>query len=273
MRKICYLLLLTLLVQIQACSEPVTICPVKKITTCDKYFHAGNSYEFRNTKTGEKIIGTVLFYRPNGVMGQEAQIEIGDFKTENNEPLTGIISIVPANHKVFQEFMNYYSASWCTFVRGSEVILTPNQEFVINNAPKKKPVTVIKIKPHNRITTAHDSLESGDIVEFTVTNDVYKNNKLYIKAYSPIYGILDYVEDNGWIGDNAKIGFKKFVTYDVNGVKTILNSDLNISGLDILKYKHNKTAQFFNYIGVIFRGKEVDITEKDTNISFNLMIE
>ena len=67
------------------------------------------------------------------------------------------------------------------------------------------------------------------------------------------------MEDNGWIGDNAKIGFKKFVTYDVNGVKTILNSDLHISGLDILKYKHNKTAQFFNYIGVIFRGKEIDI--------------
>lgn len=273
MKNFLCLFFLIVLLPLQAIAEPITISPLNKITTCDKYFQVGNSYEFRNTKTNEKIIGTVLYYRPNGVMGQEAQIEIGNFRTENNVNLSGEISLVPTNHKVFQEFMNYYSASWCTFVRGSEVILTPNQEFIINNnIQKKPPVIVITIKPKNRITTVHDDLETGDIVEFTVTNDVYKNNKLYIKANTPIYGILDYVEDNGWVGDNANIGFKKFVTYDVNGVKTIFNSDLNISGLDILKYKHNKTAQFFNYIGVVFRGKEVDITENDSNITFNLII-
>ena len=58
---------------------------------------------------------------------------------------------------------------------------------------------------------------------------------------------------------------------DVNNNKITINSDLTINGFEILKYKANRKAQFFNYIGALFRGKEIDIKDIDTDIKFTII--
>ena len=57
-------------------ANPIKITPVKKISTTTKKFNVGNIYEFKDTTNGKKYTGEIIYYRPNGMNGQEAQIEI-----------------------------------------------------------------------------------------------------------------------------------------------------------------------------------------------------
>lgn len=127
------------------------------------------------------------------------------------------------------------------------------------------------INPAQIITTTHDEIETGDIIRFKTKQDVYKNNKLFIKKDSPVIGIVDYLNENGWGHDNAQIDIKTFKTRDVNDNLLILNSPLYINGFELLKYKSKRFAQFFNYIGT-WRGKEVDIKPND-NVRFTIWYE
>lgn len=120
------------------------------------------------------------------------------------------------------------------------------------------------------ISTTNDNLELLDIIEFIVINDVYKQGKLYIKKGTPIYGIVDSIDENGWCADNAAVYFKKFKTKDINNKKITINADLIIDGFEIIKFKSDRMKQFFNYIPTFIRGKEVDIKEVD-DIKFVLI--
>lgn len=271
MRKIILFLFLLILTS-SANAEPVSITPVKTITTSVKEFQIGNLYQFRDVKNGDIYNGYVTYYRPNGILGQEAQIEISNFTKTNGQPIPGTITIIPSNHETFQEFMNYFSSAYFMFIRGSEIILKPDEHvFLINNTSTKKEQSVIVIKPNEEISTATNSLESLDEVEFIVVNDVYKNGKLYIKSNTPIYGIIDSIDENGWCVDSAAIYFKEFKTKNVDNKSITINADLKIDGFEILKYKSNKTKQFFNYISTFIRGKEVDIKLQDSAIKFVLI--
>lgn len=266
------LLLSMLLISSSVFAETITITPLEKISTSKKDFQLGDSFLFRDIANDDIYTGYVTYYRPNGMLGQEAQIEISGFIAPNKKPCSGKITIVPENHKRFQEFMNYFTLSAFAFVRGSEICLLPDEhQFMINNNQSNNSEMVINIKPDMAISTCNDEFEYSDYIKFITINDVYKNGKLYIKAKTPIWGIIDSIDENGWCADNAAIYFKKFVFKDENNKKVFINADLMIDGFEILKYKSKRLNQFFNYISTFIRGKEVDIKREDVDIRFVLI--
>ena len=266
-------LILTVLFICSAFATAIEVTPIQKIKSTTKHFSVGNKYKFKDVQTGEIYTGEVTFYRPNGMTGQEAQTEISNFVNSHGEKISGKITLIPSNHKVYQEFANYFESSCFVFIRGSEVILKPNvNKFIIGQPETDKISYFIKLLPAEPVSTIHDELEIGDIIRFKTAEDVYKNGKLFIKKDTPVFGKIDIFDENGWIGDNAEIKIKKFVTTDISGKITELNSDLSINGFELLKYKSKRLAQFFNYMTVIFRGKEIDIKPYDKNICFVIVI-
>jgi len=131
----------------------------------------------------------------------------------------------------------------------------------------------VKIEPAQVISTTHDETEIGDYVKFSVISDVYKNDKVYIAKGTQVLGLVDYVQENGWSFDNAQIDFRIFKTRDVKNNLVIINSFVSINGFETLKYKGNRPAQFFNYIGVIFRGKEVDLNPDVDKMPFTIWLQ
>ena len=127
----------------------------------------------------------------------------------------------------------------------------------------------VKITPSSTVSTVFDEIEVGDIVQFKTVNDVYKNDNVLIPAGTVILGTVDYLSENGWCFDNAQIEFKKFEIIFDDGKKLKFQSELTIDGLDMLKYYYPKWKRFFQYIGTIFRGKEIDIST-NPEIIFNL---
>ena len=117
----------------------------------------------------------------------------------------------------------------------------------------------VRIVPAEPISTVHDEVQLGDNIMFKVQNDVYINDKLIFTKDALVFGTVDKIEDNGWANDNAEIRVEKFKLRNAkNEIVTIISS-VKIDGFELLKTKENRFAQFFNYIGVVFRGKEIDI--------------
>ncbi len=159
-------------------------------------------------------------------------------------------------------------------IRGGEVILKPDKTKItvffsdyINSED-----TPVKIRPAQKISTCYDEIEVGDKIKFVTVKDIYKSGKLYIKKGTPVFGTVDYVSDNGWSYDNAQLDFKKFTTKTTNGKTITVTSPLSINGFDILQYKGKRVAQFFNYCGVVFRGKEIEIIPPKDDIQFNIWL-
>ena len=117
----------------------------------------------------------------------------------------------------------------------------------------------IRIVPAERISTVHDEIQLGDDMMFKVQNDVYRNDKLIFSKDTPVLGTVDKVEDNGWANDNAEIQLETFKVRNSKNEIITIKSNVKIDGFELLKTKQKRFAQFFNYIGVIFRGKEIDI--------------
>lgn len=128
----------------------------------------------------------------------------------------------------------------------------------------------LRITPAKLITTKKDKIEVGDILEFKATSDVYKNDKVYIKKDTPVYGFVDFVHPNGWAGDYAEIVIRDFKTHDVSGKNFTIKQKLTISGN---KDRNNDIRGIFIYAGIIgwiFRGAEVNLDPD--KIVFNLFI-
>lgn len=117
----------------------------------------------------------------------------------------------------------------------------------------------VRIMPAEPISTVHDEVQLGDNIMFKVQNDVYFNDKLIFAKDALVFGTVDKIEDNGWANDNAEIRLEKFKLRNVKNEIVTIKSSVKIDGFELLKTKENRFAQFFNYIGVIFRGKEIDI--------------
>lgn len=256
---------------------PVTVTPVQKISTADKHLMEGDTLVFKNINTNEIITGVVKELTPNGFEGQQATLLIDNFKYKNSDKtLNGNVYIKGGEHKKHQEFANSSSIGATTyFIRGGEVILKPDKTklVVFFSDYINSEDTPVKIKPAQHITTCYDEIEVGDKIKFTTIKDVYKNGKLYIKKDTPIFGIVDYVNENGWSYDNAQIDIRYFKTKTVDGNMITIESPVSINGFEILKYKGNRPAQFFNYCGVAFRGKEVEIKPEKDKIQFNIWIK
>ncbi len=117
----------------------------------------------------------------------------------------------------------------------------------------------VKIVPAENISTTHDQIQLGDSLVFKVKHDVYFNNKILFKKNSRVLGNVSFLNENGWAYDNAEIQLNQFKLRDAGGKIVEINSDITINGFELLKTKGKRFCQFFNYIGVIFRGKEIDI--------------
>ncbi len=271
------LLICILLTGISYAEEvPITITPVKKISTADKTLQEGSIVEFKNVKNNEIITGMIKELTPNGFAGEQATLLISNFKYQNSDKkLNGEVYIKGGEHKKYQDLADGGIVPVVGIIRGGEVVLKPEKTKItvffsdyINSEN-----TPIKIKPAQKISTCYDEIEVGDKIKFSTVKDVYKNGKLYIKKDTPIYGTVDYVSENGWSYDNAQIDLKKFKTKTVDGKIINITSPLSINGFDIMKYKGKRIAQFFNYCGVVFRGKEVEIIPQKDNIEFNLWLK
>ena len=121
----------------------------------------------------------------------------------------------------------------------------------------------IRIVPAEPISTVHDEVQLGDNIMFKVQNDVYYYDKLIFAKDAPVFGTVDKIEDNGWANDNAEIRLEKFKVRNSKNEIITIKSNVKIDGFELLKTKQKRFAQFFNYIGVIFRGKEIDIKYSD----------
>ncbi len=255
----------------------VTITPISKISTADKHLLEGDTVEFKDINSNEIITGVIKELTANGFAGEEATLLIDNFTYKNSgKILNGNIYIKGGEHKKHQEFANNISfGATTTFIRGGEVVLKPDKTKLVlfYSDYIKSEDTPVKIKPAQHISTCYDEIEVGDKIKFTTVKDVYKNSKLYIKKDTPIYGIVDYISDNGWSYDNAQIDIRYFKTKSVNGNIITIESPVSINGFEILKYKGNRIAQFFNYCGIVFRGKEVDIKPEKDNIILNIWIK
>lgn len=270
------LLICLLLTGISFAEEvPVTITPVNKITTSDKSLQEGSLLEFKDIKTEEIITGIIKEITPNGFEGQNASLLIDNFKYKNSaKTLNGQLFIKGGEHKKYQDMAEAGIVPVVGIIRGGEVILKPDKTKItvffsdyINSED-----TPVKIRPAQKISTCYDEIEVGDKIKFVTVKDIYKSGKLYIKKGTPVFGTVDYVSDNGLSYDNAQLDFKKFTTKTTNGKTITVTSPLSINGFDILQYKGKRVAQFFNYCGVVFRGKEIEIIPPKDDIQFNIWL-
>ena len=273
------ILIVMLMTGISSIAEeiPVVITPLQKISTADKTLMEGDTLEFIDINTNEIITGIVKELTPNGFEGQQAALLIDNFKYKNSDKfLNGNIYVKGGEHKKHQEFANNVSFGTTTiFIRGGEVILKPDKTklVVFFSDYINSEVTPVKIKPVQHISTCYDEIEVGDKIKFTIVKDIYKNGELYIKKDTPIFGVVDYISDNGWSYDNAQIDFRYFKTKTIAGNVITVESPLSINGFEVLKYKGNRVAQFFNYCGVAFRGKEIEIEPDKDNLLFNIWLK
>ena len=117
----------------------------------------------------------------------------------------------------------------------------------------------VKIIPAENISTTHDEIQVGDNLLFTVKNDVYYNRKILFAKGTKVVGYVSFFDENGWANDNAEIQLSQFKLRNTSGDLITIKSTVTLNGFELLKTKGKRLLQFFNYIGVGFRGKEVDI--------------
>lgn len=112
----------------------------------------------------------------------------------------------------------------------------------------------VKIEPAQVISTHHDEIEVGDKIKFFVSKDVKVDGKIYLEKGTNIYGIVDFVHNNGWAGDSAEIKFNKFITQNINGEKIIINYPIDLVGN---KETANASRQLLSEILMLIRGAEI----------------
>jgi len=126
----------------------------------------------------------------------------------------------------------------------------------------------VKITPVQEISTFHDEVEVGDWIKFKVVNDVYYNEKIYIKKDTPVTGIVDSVHENGMIADNAEIVLKKFIFRDIQNNLIELNYNLILNRDNSVCYSVGHKLK--KYVGFMFKGNEIYIKPETT--AYNLFL-
>lgn len=148
----------------------------------------------------------------------------------------------------------------------------------------------VRLSPFQVISTKTDSIEVGDPIAFKVVNDVYVGEKVYLKSGTPIYGIVDFLHENGWAGDQAEIKFKEFITKNVDGQKVVIEYPVTFSGnsegpnlvrtgvsgalvntASVLTSSSHFLVHYASNVFCVFRGAEIHV-EPDS-LSFNIFID
>lgn len=139
----------------------------------------------------------------------------------------------------------------------------------------------VKITPIQIISTHHDETEIGDWINFEIIEDVYFDDNIYLKKGTKVIGVVDYVHNNGWLGDAAEVTFKKFVTADVNHKRVEIDYPVLLNGNILLKDQSKQyairvldnIANMIDFIPIfaLVRGSEIQL-EPDTK-TFSIFIE
>jgi len=127
----------------------------------------------------------------------------------------------------------------------------------------------IRITPAQIISTNHDEVEVGDWIKFSTINDVFIDDKLYVKAGSDIWGLVDFYQPNGWVQDNAEIGIKTFETRDANNNKVVIDFPISLTQNLMCKGNLKELAKY--EIKTVIRGSELYIEPDETYV--NLFIK
>lgn len=125
----------------------------------------------------------------------------------------------------------------------------------------------VRIAPAEIISTHNDEVEVGDWIQFEVVNDVFVDSNLFIRKDTPIQGVVDFYDPNGWSGDYAEIRIKKFETVDTQGKKVEIESVIIIDGRDL---KIDTFKKGVIWVLSNFRGREVFL-EPDSRV-YNLFL-
>lgn len=115
--------------------------------------------------------------------------------------------------------------------------------FCIFQLPSEAKKYVIQITPEQVISTAHGNIKVDDIIEFSVTQDVFKNGTLFIRKETPVKASVSFVQDDAWVGDSSLLELSHFETTDVDGNPVIIDYGLKIKG----KYGISKPTDFIKY--------------------------
>ncbi len=152
---------------------------------------------------------------------------------------------------------------------------------LIFSAPAFAEKIPVKLANTSLISTHHDEIQLGDYIPFIVVNNVYVNNKLYIKKNTKALGLVDFVQDNGWAGYSAEIVIKKFMTKDTQGNIITIESPITLDGKaetfeSTVNYITDKgiILTIFGSLGDVFmfiRGHEIKIHPE--HVAFNIFIE
>lgn len=120
----------------------------------------------------------------------------------------------------------------------------------------------LKITPTEVIKTSHDEIEVGDKLLFKLVSDAKIDNKVIFEAGTPVVVYVDYRTENGWSYDSANIWCRK-VWLKKDGTYTkAYDTDFSINGFKLLRGLQPPIRRFFEYIGIVFRGKEINFDPK-----------
>lgn len=125
---------------------------------------------------------------------------------------------------------------------------------------------LVNIKPVNKITTSNINLQEGDSVDFSITDDIFINSKLYLKKNEPVSGIITSSEENGYLYKPAALYIDNFVVKDADGKTIKLKGIVYKKGND-----HWMITQFIPFPCTFLRGGEVQIKPKKD--AFTLILE
>ena len=134
--------------------------------------------------------------------------------------------------------------------------------------PSEAKKYVLNITPAQEIYTANDKISKGDVIDFTVTKDLYINNLLFVAKDTPASATVMYVNGDAWMGELPLLTLNYFQTKNVLGDPVIIEYDLHIKG----KYGKSKVSQYVKYYAksiVCCANLELKPNEVEFNVLFD----
>lgn len=129
----------------------------------------------------------------------------------------------------------------------------------LNSSAFSKDIPVPLIT-NTKISTSNVNLQEGDNINLLVADDVYLNNKLYIKKGSNAVGVITSLTKNDFTCQEAQIYAEQFKVKNVDGNIVKISGVVHKEGRN-----HSLMTQYMPFGYHIIRGGEAQILpEKDT---------
>lgn len=90
----------------------------------------------------------------------------------------------------------------------------------------------VEIQSKEKITTANQNLQEGDIIDFAVKEDVFLNSEPYIKKGEIVSGTITSLERKDFLYKPASIYIENFVTKNTEGQRIKLDGIIYKKGSD-----------------------------------------